>query len=139
MKAQEAFNELSKKLNKCKMENLTCRAEQNGYELNAVKENKPKMQPTIGPFEGFRETQGKCRQADKYNYDREHVYNLVNTLGNVVNTEQGCADYCSKDIECVAWQFYQRDPGAYDNCNIWTGPGYTGNGAVSSKCYLKNQ
>merc|ERR1712050_778417 len=83
--------------------------------------------------------QGKCRGEDRYSYNRRHVYNLKNLLnqGIRVTTEQGCADYCENDDECAGFQFYQNDPGAIDNCNIWTSEGYSGNGSSTSKCYMK--
>lgn len=82
-------------------------------------------------------TQGKCRYPGTSNsYSRSDVYNLKNTRFKV-NTEKGCAERCSADSECEAFQYYQADPGAYDNCNIWKSKGYTGNGNSKSKCYNK--
>ena len=81
--------------------------------------------------------QGKCRKADKVTYNQEDHYNAINTRHSVA-TEMGCHLLCEQDTRCTAFHYYHLDPGALDNCNIWTATGYTGNDSKSSKCYTKS-
>lgn len=135
MKAQDAYNEISTKLAKCNLEKLECKTQPVTVNPPVVVKPKPNS-GTVGPYNGYKMTQGKCRRSDKYSYSRNHVYNLKTTRYKV-NTEQGCSDRCNADNECKGFQYYQNDPGAYDNCNIWTSTGYLGNGSKTSKCYMK--
>jgi len=91
------------------------------------------------PYDGYDESNGKCRKYDKYSYNRNHVYNTKNNpAANVINITQ-CAQFCNKDPTCKGFQFYLLDPGANDNCMIWTfNDGYTGNGSPTSRCFMKN-
>lgn len=82
--------------------------------------------------------QGKCRQADKVTYNTDDHYNAINTSRSVSN-EYGCYQLCEDDTLCTAFHFYTLDPGAFDNCNIWTASGYTGNDSRSSICYTKDR
>merc|ERR1711990_1307025 len=81
--------------------------------------------------------QGKCRQADKVTYNTDDHYNAINTSRSVA-TEMGCWKLCEDDTLCTAFHWYNLDPGALDNCNIWTASGYTGNDSRSSTCCTKN-
>lgn len=39
----------------------------------------------------------------------------------------------------AAFHFYLLDPGHYNNCWIWTKPGYSGNGSHKAYCYVKDK
>jgi hypothetical protein len=41
------------------------------------------------------------------------------------------------DPKCTAFHFYLLDPGAKDNCWIWTQEGYSGNGKERAFCWVK--
>lgn len=81
--------------------------------------------------------QGKCRKADKVTYNQADYYNAINTRHSVA-TEAGCHALCESDVRCTAFHYYLLDPGALDNCYIWTASGYAGNDSRSSKCYTKS-
>jgi len=91
-----------------------------------------------GNYFGYKTTVGKCRYSDKVSYNKNEVYNLINTNYRV-NSEEGCFDRCNEEKECTGFQYWQYDPQGkdFDNCNIWTGTGYVGNGSKSTKCFMK--
>ena len=52
---------------------------------------------------------------------------------------KGCKKICANDIRCTAFHFYLLDPGAYNNCWIWTANDYIPNGSDRAYCYVKEK
>lgn len=113
---------IKEKLSKCQLEK---------------EEESPKYFEEGKYYTGYTKKQGKCRQADKVTYNTDDHYNAINT-SRQISTEAGCYQLCEDDPMCTAFHYYILDPGALDNCNIWTATGYTGNDSRSSICYTKD-
>ena len=88
---------------------------------------------------------GKCRLADDtFNHDDSYFPTGPNDKRpshqrKRVRDIKACKRVCDKDASCTAFHFYLLDPGAYNNCWIWTVEGYTPNGSDKAYCYLKQE
>ena len=93
----------------------------------------------VQEFTNFKRTNGKCRRAD-LSYDMKHVYEGGGPKDiyqkHVTNGVQ-CKRTCALDPKCTAFHFYLLDPGAKDNCWIWTHEGYSGNDREKAFCWVK--
>jgi len=95
---------------------------------------------------GFKRGNGKCRNylgdfnsEDSYfptgpNDKRPHDHRRKR-----VQDIKACMTVCAYDPECTAFHFYLLDPGAYNNCWIWTASGYSPDGSDKAYCYTKEQ
>jgi len=52
-------------------------------------------------------------------------------------TVKQCERVCSTDPKCTAFHFYLLDPGAPNNCWIWTKDYYIPNGSDKAYCFVK--
>jgi len=63
IRAQEIVQGVENKLETCKLEKMACEAEDFQFEFSneAPLKESENLHQTVGPYLGFRETQGKCR------------------------------------------------------------------------------
>lgn len=95
--------------------------------------------------EHFTRGNGKCRDSNGQ-FDTNHSYfptgpndRRPKNVQKRVRDINACKNVCINDPRCTAFHFYMLDPGHYNNCWIWTEPGYTANGSSKAYCFVKNK
>lgn len=98
----------------------------------AMRDKKAHMHFTVQEYTNYRRSPGKCRLASG-KFRLEDVYQAGGPKDPVskkksVKTMSQCMQVCQKDANCDAFHFWLLDPGAKDNCWIWSGDYVKGNG-----------
>lgn len=93
-------------------------------------------------FDGYDKGNGKCRLPDGSFGSSDSYYPTGPNDPDIYRTKKvrdikHCKEVCDKDSDCVAFHFYLLDPGAYNNCWIWTVDGYLANGSDKAYCHVK--
>lgn len=94
-------------------------------------------------FKDFKKGKGKCRLADgTFGHNDSYFPTGPNDkrpkkYQRRVRDIRSCKKVCARDPNCRAFHYYLLDPGAFNNCWIWTEVGYGPNGSDKAYCYLK--